>query len=102
MSLYGRTADKGDEEEMRITEFFDAMVEKLEANSHKGGWQDMSAPEILGRITEEMNELRCALRERRDKSCIVREAADVANFLFFLADNYTNDYEPRRKQKEIG
>ena len=65
------------------------MIERLRANDHKGGWQDMGFAEIIGRIREETDELTTACRNwpgSIDKTQVIREAADIANFCMFIVD----------------
>ena len=84
--------------------WFARMMElKLQANDHKGGWQDMSVPEAASRILDEVEELYAALREDSDNiDSIVSEAIDVANFAMMTAQIATLKEQrniPTRKKK---
>lgn len=68
-----------------MTQFFDAMLEKIDANQHKGGWHDCTNKYLKKRLYREISELMEAL-ESGDGKQIKMEAADVANFCFFIAD----------------
>lgn len=75
-----------------VQRFAETMEENLCRNDFKGGWGDMNSYEILGRIWQEVDELKQAIRNARVKDGpvepVLREAADVANFCMFLADNH--------------
>lgn len=87
---------------MRITKFFDRMQEKLDENSHKGnGWLDCSQQHLLTRIRQETKELKEAIESGADPETVEREAADVANFCFMIADNYRDRYQ-RKEDKSDG
>jgi hypothetical protein len=73
--------------------FSKEMEAKLEANSHKRGWDDIDLDYALQRMREEVEELAPHIdnwdyRSSQAKA-IVEEAADVANFAMMLA--YTVD-----------
>jgi NTP pyrophosphatase (non-canonical NTP hydrolase) len=77
-----------------LTTFVEHMEAALKANDHKGGWEEMSLFELIGRCRQEFFELEQALSAmRHDKSDVQRlqrvieEAADVANFAMMIADN---------------
>lgn len=62
------------------------MRETLMANRHKGGWTNMTVPELLRMIHEEMGELVEAIMDD-DGAIVVRaEAVDVANMAMMLCD----------------
>jgi NTP pyrophosphatase (non-canonical NTP hydrolase) len=61
------------------------MEQKLRANDHKGGWDDDTLGALFARLLEEVEELRAGI-DLRSGSCIIDEAADVANFCMMLAD----------------
>jgi len=70
-----------------LAAFVQAMEERLLANDHKGGWHRMSYEELLLRALEELSELSVALRTKQPPNALLREAADVANFVMMIADN---------------
>ena len=84
------------------------MEEKLEMNSHKGGWDGMTPGELLRRIKQEVGELTRAIEKNRSALDVAREAADVANFCRMLADlaqDYEEDdmtYQGKRKPYKDG
>lgn len=66
---------------------FAAMMErKLQANEHKGGWQDDTALALLRRLREEADELERCLQVGMSAPTVAYEAADVANFAMMIAD----------------
>lgn len=79
--------------------FAEQMEAKLRENEDKGGWDGESEDYFLRRAREELKELDAAITKFWDESQnpesrlgdftpkqeIVREAADVANFLMMLA-----------------
>jgi len=75
--------------DVALMRFSQHMQEKLQENNHKRGWEDLSAKQLLRRLRTEVRELEKALDSRvlRPRE-IAREAADVANFAFMIADNF--------------
>lgn len=69
-----------------VEHFAELMEEGLRENDYKGGWNDMTIQECLGRMFEELLELMQALA-RGSPTSVKHEAADVANFLMFIVDN---------------
>ena len=70
-----------------VKRFTRVMRQKLEENRDKGGWQSIGKGQLLCRLDEEVEELKQAIRQRR-RHDVTREAADVANFAMFIADNF--------------
>ena len=77
-----------------VTWFAGKMEEVLRENDWKGGWQKMSAVEILERLRQEIDELFEALLSDPTAGVfpaspdqLIKECADVANFAMFFADN---------------
>lgn len=67
--------------------FTDAMVEKLEENDYKGGWEKCENSYLIKRLLDEVGELiECVLNEKATQCTIIPEAADVANIAMMLAD----------------
>lgn len=72
-----------------VQKFAEAMEARLAANDYKGGWEECSPLYLLGGVMEELNELVDHLDTRAaSKDEVLHEAADVANFVMMLADNY--------------
>ncbi len=77
--------------------FSRVMEERLKENDHKGGWADESTLDLWNALNQEAVELRTAISDDAlghnpagsipTAEAIVREAADVANFALFVADN---------------
>ena len=68
--------------------FAQQMEAKLQANDHKGGWENESIHSLIGRLGQEWRELHDALFPpwKRDPERVAEEAADVANFAMMIAD----------------
>ena len=77
---------------MTLLEFCNEMQKKLDDNSHKTGWDQCSDAYLLNRLRQETDELIRAV-ERQEPQAIIREAADVANFAYFIADNCSQSVE---------
>ena len=76
----------------RIVEnFSSAMVDKLNANSGKGGWENTSIHELFCRLLNEVDELGEAIRTGGYSGYMPDEAVDVANFAMMIFDNVMND-----------
>ena len=68
----------------------------LRENDDKGGWGNASWRFLLGRLDEEVSELKAAF-ERCDRNLreLIHEAVDVANFAMMIADNANKEIEER-------
>ena len=71
-----------------ISRFAVSMRDQMRANAHKGGWEHMEPDACYRRAMQEMVELGEVLHRDptglKDRVRIIREAADVANFLMML------------------
>ena len=76
---------------MSLTEFVLIQQDKLQENSHKTGWRDCSVKWLLNRLKQETSELCKAIKENADKEDVQREAADISNFAYFIADVYKKE-----------
>lgn len=89
--------------------FFQEMLERLKANSHKSGWDDLDPDYAISRLKQETRELEHALFKAEEESMsfnnVIREAADVANFAAMIAygardwlkEGYTTTFEKLRE-----
>jgi len=64
------------------------MEQRLRANDHKTGWANLTNQWLLMRVRQELKELERALK---DRSNVHDEAADAANFLMMISDNYAEE-----------
>lgn len=71
-----------------LLDFAREMQIKLNMNSHKRGWDELTPRQCLYRMKQEMGELERAVESNKSKGDVVAECADVANFAMFLAHNY--------------
>jgi len=85
----GRIYAEPQELEIRpeVMSFARQMEERLRANDHKGGWQDMTPGDLIRRLDDEFFELWAEIDNKASAERIVGECADVANFCMMLADN---------------
>lgn len=72
-----------------IETFAAAMERKLRAHDHKPHWSEAEIAYLLRRLSQELGELRRAIRDWSSVDDVVDEAADVANFAMMIADNYS-------------
>lgn len=70
-----------------VLSFAVLMEETLQANDHKGGWQNETNEWLLNKLDEEVAELKAELDETVHPELLGSEAADVANLAMFIADN---------------
>lgn len=79
---------------LKVLDWFKAvMADKLLYCIHKGGpeeWRREKYSWLMSRANEELGELHLAI-ESRDPERIRKEAADVANYMMFIADKAEND-----------
>lgn len=72
-----------------VTWFAQEMETVLQANDHKGGWEDCTLPYLTERLIQETGELVVALMEDDPAVFdVVKECADIANFAMMIAENY--------------
>lgn len=66
-----------------------AMEADLRRNDSKGGWNRMDRKQLMARLNDEIRELKIEIYDAvpRPKR-ILRECADVANFVMMIADLY--------------
>ena len=69
-----------------LNDFMTHMRHKLLLTRHRDHWKELPLALLLERVKEEVVELEEALASG-DRKKVVRECADVANFLMFIADN---------------
>jgi len=67
-----------------LDDFRLAMLEKLQANEDKGGWEDCDLDDLKTRLVGEVSELFHAIRHEPREN-IIYEAADVANYAMMIA-----------------
>ena len=70
------------------TRFTMAMSNKLAQNAHKNGWELDTIKALLERLQEELEELYVTINNQDHADTVENEAADVANFLLMIVDNY--------------
>ncbi|MCK9361709.1 hypothetical protein M0Q28_05835 [Patescibacteria group bacterium] len=80
---------------MNVIEFAVVMQQKIDANSHKSGWEYCTIKWLLNRLVQEKGELKRAIEKKLHPDEIDREAADVANFAMMIADNYRRDWDDK-------
>ncbi len=68
-----------------VRAFAHAMETTLRKHDHKGGWNECDPLWLLGRLEEEVRELKRAVGEKSAEA-ILSEATDVANFAMMVAD----------------
>ncbi len=80
-----------------VAQFAREMEAQLRANAWKSGWNGCLGDYLWDRTFQEMLKLRDALKAAGNPPTIAqgkritKEAADAANFLMMIADNYGDD-----------
>ena len=69
-----------------VSWFASKMELVLRENDHKKHWRTCRRSDMLRRIQGEYTELKNAIRNGAEKSQIIKEAVDVANFCMMVAD----------------
>lgn len=88
-----------EDQKPQIQRFFDAMIFKLNKNSHKGAWEGIGFDHARKRLNDEVEELDAAMSDGNVIEVIL-EAADVANFALILADITIRDAAKEPNVKE--
>lgn len=70
----------------QVMEFAEIMEAKLLQNDHKTNWRTLTDAKILDLLASEIQELVIALNRNEPDDAVIRECADVANCVMFLAD----------------
>lgn len=77
-------------EEVRLREplarFAYEMERVLKDNDWKQGWDELSYPYLLDRLTQERDELLLAIHDEKPAKEIQKECCDVANFAMMIFD----------------
>lgn len=68
-----------------VQQFSQEMQRKLNANSHKGGWDEMPYRAMIRRLKQEVAELEEEIRNGCNPERVILESADVGNFAAFIA-----------------
>ena len=87
---------------VRIAWFVDAMVRKLDQNSHKEGWEGCTLQYLSMRLTQEREELRRAIERRDLPGEVTAECADIALFSMMIADVYRHMHRTATLAREAG
>jgi NTP pyrophosphatase (non-canonical NTP hydrolase) len=71
--------------------FAEEMEKKLQENDHKVHWSDCDMDYLMSRTEQELDELLKAIVDLKfgigTSEDVIKEAADVANFVMMIADN---------------
>lgn len=76
------------EHERLVRDLGEMQLVKLNRNAHKLHWRSQSLQFLLGRLHEELIELRGAVAASGMPEDVLEEAADVANVAAMVADRY--------------
>lgn len=71
---------------LAVAQFAEQMAKKLRENGHKGDWTEVIVPILMDRLEEELTEFKEAIAEGQHITDVIKEAADVANFLMFICN----------------
>jgi len=85
------TGDEGLPIRPEVLDFAIDMETKLAKNDHKDGWHGLTIEELIAHVEDELGELKAAIELRLSAEEVRFEAADTANFLMMLADNYGDE-----------
>ena len=61
------------------------MLRKLQKNTHKGRWENMSVEQAFDLLAEEVLELKDAIEDDSPSDAVMDECADVSNFAMIIA-----------------
>jgi NTP pyrophosphatase (non-canonical NTP hydrolase) len=71
-----------------VDAFAAAMNAELDANAHKGGWNECDVGYLRTRLHQEVAELCRAIDRRESSERVLSECADVANFAMMVSERY--------------
>jgi hypothetical protein len=88
-----------------VKRFAEEMERQLQANEHKGGWEDCTICHLIVELRRNSYELeRAALRVdaglTSSTPSVVRRAANVANFAMMVADNWGGEFSQKKPEPE--
>ena len=69
-----------------VQRFAKEMEKQLQANEHKGGWEDCDSGFLMSELEKNFNAL--WRLQPSDKAGILRRATNIANFAMMIADNW--------------
>ena len=88
-----------------VQKFAEEMERQLQANEHKGGWEDCTICHLIVELRRNSYELeRAALRVDAGLTSsipsVVRRAANVANIAMMVADNWGGEFSQKKPEPE--
>ena len=82
-----------------IKSFAEHMEIMLKTNEYKDGWRDFTDEYLLKRLFEHFEKLKERILEGGSSILIIQEAANVANYAMFIADNTGRKFNERIAKK---
>ncbi len=74
--------------------FSEKMKDELLKHLDRPGWQKEKVRYLWDRMKEEMDELGVAMHDNLTRDEIIKECADIANFVMMIADVYRERVKP--------
>ncbi len=83
-----------------LANFSTEMLEQLDANKHKGGWEGCTAQYLLERMYENMDAGRVGIENGASTTYVQEKMANAANYAMMIQDNYCREHTPTGEYKK--
>ena len=83
-----------------LTQFMEGMLERLDENKGKGGWEGCTAQYLMQKMYEHMDAGRVGIENGASTFYVQKQFADAANYAMMVQDNYTREHEPGGEYKK--
>ena len=83
-----------------LANFTTEMLEQLDANKVKGGWEGCTAAYLLERMYKHMDAGRSGIEGGASTEYVRREFAHAANYAMMVQDNYVREHTPDGEYKK--
>lgn len=86
-----------------VQRFAEEMERQLQANEHKGGWEDCTQEFLLSELNKNKVRLLEAIYGHnpiRREEKILRRCANIANFAMMVADNWGGEFLQKKPKPE--
>ena len=77
-----------------LTRWMDGLLDRLDKNQDKGGWEGCTAQYLLQKMFKNMDEGRVAVESGMSTELVRKKFLDASAYAMMIADNYDREHEP--------